>query len=99
MLLLLSHFSGVRLCDPMDWSPPGSSVPGILQARTLEWVAISFSNYMQYIHFLTRTFRMLGGFPDLVGNLVSSYVVKGNILKKKTNFSSVQLRRALIVYK
>ena len=32
------------LCDPMDRSPPGSPVPGILQARTLEWVAISFSN-------------------------------------------------------
>ena len=32
------------LCDPRDGSPPGSSVPGILQARTLEWVAISFSN-------------------------------------------------------
>ena len=32
------------LCDPKDGSPPGSSVPGILQARTLEWVAISLSN-------------------------------------------------------
>ena len=32
------------LCDPMDCNPPGSPVPGILQARTLEWVAISFSN-------------------------------------------------------
>ena len=32
------------LCDPMDGSPPGSPVPGILQARTLKWVAISFSN-------------------------------------------------------
>ena len=32
------------LCDPIDSSPPGSSIPGILQARTLEWVAISFSN-------------------------------------------------------
>ena len=32
------------LCDPMDGSPPGSPVPGILQARTLGWVAISFSN-------------------------------------------------------
>ena len=31
------------LCDPIDSSPPGSSVPGILQTRTLEWVAISFS--------------------------------------------------------
>ena len=32
------------VCDPIDCSPPGSTVPGILQARTLEWVAISFSN-------------------------------------------------------
>ena len=32
------------LCDPIDGSPPGSAVPGILQARILAWVAISFSN-------------------------------------------------------
>ena len=32
------------LCDPIDGSPPGSAIPGILQARTLEWIAISFSN-------------------------------------------------------
>ena len=36
--------SCATLCDPIDGSPPGSPVPGILQARTLEWVAISFSN-------------------------------------------------------
>ena len=36
--------SCLTLCDPIDRSPPGSTVPGILQARTLEWVAISFSN-------------------------------------------------------
>ena len=36
--------SGLTLCDPIDGSPPGSPVPGVLQARTLEWVAISFSN-------------------------------------------------------
>ena len=36
--------SCLTLCDPTDRSPPGSPVPGILQARTLEWVAISFSN-------------------------------------------------------
>ena len=36
--------SCLTLCDPIDGSPLGSSVPGILQARTLEWVAISFSN-------------------------------------------------------
>ena len=43
-MLLLSCFSRVRLCDPIDGSPPSSPVPGILQVRTLEWVAISFSN-------------------------------------------------------
>ena len=36
--------SCLTLCDPIDGSPPGYSVPGILQARILEWVAISFSN-------------------------------------------------------
>ena len=44
LLLLLSHFSRLRLCVTQEeGSPPGSPVPGILQARTLEWVAISFS--------------------------------------------------------
>jgi len=41
LLLLLSRFS---LCDPIDGSPPGSTIPGILQAGILEWVAISFFN-------------------------------------------------------
>ena len=36
--------SCLTLCDPIDGSPPGSPVPGTPQARTLEWVAISFSN-------------------------------------------------------
>ena len=36
--------SCLTLCDPIDSSPPGSPVPGILQARTLEWVAIAFSD-------------------------------------------------------
>ena len=48
LLLLLSCFSRLMLQstlrDPLDSSPPGSPVPGILQARVLEWVAISFSN-------------------------------------------------------
>ena len=44
LLLLLSRISRVRLCDPTDGSPLGSPVPGILQAKTLEQVAISFSN-------------------------------------------------------
>ena len=36
------------LCNPIDESPPGSAIPGILQARTLEWVAISFSNIWKW---------------------------------------------------
>ena len=39
-----SRQSCPTLCNPIDGSPPGSPIPGILQARTLEWVAISFSN-------------------------------------------------------
>ena len=36
--------SFLTLCDPIDGNPPGSPIPGILQARVLEWIAISFSN-------------------------------------------------------
>ena len=43
-LLLLRCFSRVRLCNPIDGSPPGSPVPRVPQARTLEWVAIPFSS-------------------------------------------------------
>ena len=51
-LQLLSHFSRVRLlCDPIDGSPPGSTVLGILQARTLEWVAIHTSELCSNITF------------------------------------------------
>ena len=42
------------LCDPIDGSPPGSAIPGILQARTLEWVAISFSNGLSDIKMFQR---------------------------------------------
>ena len=48
LLLLLSRFSRVRLRDAIDGSPQGSPVPGILQARVLEWVAISFSNVWKW---------------------------------------------------
>ena len=43
LLLLLSRFSRVQPCDPIDGSQPGSSIHGIFQARVLEWVAIFFS--------------------------------------------------------
>ena len=44
MQLLLRHCHCLTLCNPIDGSLPGSPIPGILQARTLEWVAVSFSN-------------------------------------------------------
>ena len=44
LLTAKSRQSCLTLCDPIDGSPSGSPVPGILQARTLEWVSISFSN-------------------------------------------------------
>ena len=46
------------LCDPIDSSPPGSSVPGILQARTLEWVAISFSTLSLAVVISTSALRI-----------------------------------------
>ena len=46
--------SCLTLWDPIDGSPPGSPVPGILQARTLEWVAISFSNAKVKVKSLSR---------------------------------------------
>ena len=46
---LCQSLSCARLWDPMDYSPPHSSVQGILQARVLEWVAISFSKMFYYI--------------------------------------------------
>ena len=48
LLLLKSLHSCPTLCDTIDGSPPGSPVPGIIQARTLEWVAISFSNVWKW---------------------------------------------------
>ena len=47
-----SRQSCLTLCDPIDSSPPGSAIPGILQARILEWVAISFSIMSAILHIL-----------------------------------------------
>ena len=47
-MLLICFSMCPTLCDPIEGSPPGSTVPGILQARTLEWVAISFSTFITF---------------------------------------------------
>ena len=50
------------LCDPMDYSPPGSSVHGILQARILEWVAVPFSRGSSQPRDQTQVSFITGGF-------------------------------------
>ena len=63
--------SCLSLCDPIDGSPPGSPIPGILQARTLEWVAISSSNAWKWkvkVKSLSR-FRLLAT-PWTVGSSI-----------------------------
>ena len=52
----------LTLCDPIHGSPPGSSVPGILQARILEWFAISFSRASSQPRGQTHVFCIAGGF-------------------------------------
>ena len=56
------------LCDPIDGSPPGSTAPGILQARTLEWVAISFSKLYYELSFIF-TFLLCPFLPIHFSNL------------------------------
>ena len=54
--------SRLTLCDPMDYSPPGSSVQGILQAKILEWVAIPFSRGSSQLRDQTRISCIAGRF-------------------------------------
>ena len=62
---MLSRFSNVQLCDIMDCSPPGSSDPGILQARILEWGAFSFSRGSSPPRDQTQVSGIAGGFFTL----------------------------------
>ena len=50
----------LTLCDPIDGSPPGSAIPGILQARTLEWIAIAFSpDYIELLHLWLQRINLI----------------------------------------
>ena len=80
------------LCDPMDGSPPGSPVPGILQARTLEWVAISFSNvtilyiykYNHIIHMYSYNVSYI--FMSIHLNFAYFFLVFKKVLLKKGRY-------------
>ena len=78
------------LCDPIDGSPPGAPIPGILQARTLEWIAISFSNnlrlflYYGRILLLDIEFMIQSSFPSSLEKiyhfLMACLVPRRNVL-------------------
>ena len=61
------------LCDPMDWSLPGSSIRGIFQARTLEWVAISFSRGSSKPRDRTHVSRIAGRHFTIWANWEARY--------------------------
>ena len=63
------------LCDPIDGSPPGSPLPGILQARVLEWGAIAFSNVYRYIN-IYILYMYLNIFTYIVIHIISSLTYK-----------------------
>ena len=68
----------VTLCDLLDGSPPGSSVPGILQARTLEWVAVSFSSAWKWkVKVKSLSHVQLLATPWTVGRLLSPWDFPG----------------------
>ena len=69
--------SCLTLCDPIDGSPPGSPVPEILQARTLEWVAISFSNInpLAYNKWMYKLYHNYYYYPsDLLLRLIKQFL-------------------------
>ena len=74
---MLSRFSHVRLCDPMDCGPPGSSVHGILQARILEWVAIPFSWDLPHLGIESKS--LMSPAPALTFFTTSAAPVRGKL--------------------
>ena len=92
------------LCDPIDSNPPGSPIPGILQARTLEWVAISFSNAWKWkvkAKSLSR-FRLLAT-PDPMDCILPGSSVHGIFQARVLEwsaiaFSSVRHKHVKIFY-
>ena len=87
--MLLKHAKSLQsfltLCDPTDGSLPGSPVPGILQARTLEWVAISFSNFTNIYIYYYRHGRTIFYGRDI--KLIK--LGKRDFFKKKKKMSTV----------
>ena len=71
------------LCDPMDYSPPGSSVRGIFQARILEWVAISFSRDWTQVSYIGRQILYHCGIRGAHGGIIKSGSQKLRVQKDR----------------
>ena len=85
--------SCLTLCDPMDCSPPGSSVHGILQARVLEWIAISFSRESSRPRDQTRVSRIPGRCFNLWATSEAHWtgILLGPLGRKKKRNADVKL--------
>ena len=90
MKVLVAH-SCLTLCDPMNCSPPGSSVHGIIQVRILEWVAISFSKLQVQCFF--RLPRLLAK-QSILKEINPEYSLEGLMLKLKLQYFGHLMRRA-----
>ena len=80
----------VTLCDPMDCSPPDSSVYGILQARILEWVAIPFSKVSSQPRNWTQVFCIAGRFFTIWATREASSIVYACVIDERSNKSAVK---------
>ena len=84
------------LCNPIEGTPPGSTVPGILQARTLEWVAISFSNARKLKVKVKSLSRVRLFVTSLPGSFVHG-IFQASVLEwVVTTFSDIYMRHDLI---
>ena len=85
MKVKVKLLSRVWLCDPMDCSLPGSSLHGILQARVLEWVVISFSRASS----LPRDWTLVSGIPGRHFNLWATREVKWPLIENQGNIALI----------
>ena len=100
LLLLLSLQSCPTLCDPIPGSPPGSTISGILRARTLEWVAISFSS--SECAFCISRHSVINSLESMVNIMFHYRMLQNNkLLRKlsqtlfKVEFMNVQMVRGI----
>ena len=91
--------SCLTLCDPIDWSPPGSPVPGILQARTLEWVAISFSNACMHAKWLQLCLTLCDLMDSSPPGSFVHRILQARILEWVAISFSIKLLEAWFIWK